>query len=62
MEEVIQTIKLAHMNGDPDTLEGVVNICKEIYAELDGQWDTDWWTADAMITIAEKAFIAGKED
>ena len=51
------------MNGDPDTIAGITDICDNIcYAFGDICADNNWWTEDAMLCIAEAAYQAGLRD
>lgn len=58
LEEIVEIINNAHRGYDPDTVEGIVAISQEICDELGSDGEGEWWTADAMIAIAEAAYEA----
>lgn len=63
IEEIFSLIKDCHSDGDPNTLDGVINICDNICSVLnDCKAENNWWTEDAMLCIADAAYRAGQEN
>lgn len=58
IEDIYNIIIDAHENGDTDSEDGIVNICKEIAMTLDCD-DGDYWTESAMLGIAQRAYECG---
>lgn len=54
-EEIYRIIERAHIDGDPDSLDGLVDIFRYIYEELGGSSESEWWSMDAMLAVLDAA-------
>lgn len=53
--DIYNIIERVHNEGDPDSLDGLVDIFRTIYEELGGTSESDWWSMDAMLAVLDAA-------
>ena len=61
LNEILDIIHYTHKEGDPESFNGLVDICRDISYELDmGDFTLEFWSEEAMVAIAQAAFEAGR--
>ena len=59
LDDIVTIIVNAHINGDPDSFDGLIDIFKTICDELNVEGvDSNFWSEEAMTAIAYAAFDA----